>query len=304
MKYTKPPLSFEDQAEKLMNRGLVADKNELIHRLQSVNYYRLSAYLYPYRNHDDTYKAGTSLEKIWMHYTFDRQLRLIVMDAIERVEVAVRTQLIYHFVHRYGPFGYINNANLPVLSTDRFSHWLIELNEECKRSKETFIGHFNRKYGDTHPQLPLWMAAEIMSFGKTLTLFNGVDDEIRRSIARAYGIEDRILKSWLGSINTVRNICAHHGRLWNRELGFKPFIPKARKYPNWHVPVVIPNNRVFTILTIMRYLLRYVAPTTHWSDRLIALLKRYPSISLRSMGFPPDWEKSPLWSDNEGKKET
>ena len=112
MRYTKPPLSFEEQADKLIRRGLVADKKELISRLQHVNYYRLSAYLYPYRNHDDdSYHPDTTLEKVWKHYTFDRQLRLIVMDAIERVEVAVRTQLVYHFVHQFGPFGYTEKSN-------------------------------------------------------------------------------------------------------------------------------------------------------------------------------------------------
>ena len=101
MEYTKPPLTFEEQARKLISRGLVADKDELIQRLKCVNYYRLSAYLYPYRKPDDTYKDKTSLQIVWRHYTFDRQLRVLVMDAVERVEVAMRTQLVYLFAQRF-----------------------------------------------------------------------------------------------------------------------------------------------------------------------------------------------------------
>jgi abortive infection bacteriophage resistance protein len=103
MRYSKPPLSYKQQAELLLSRGLIADKNELINRLENVNYYRLSAYLYPFRNSDDTFKQETTLAEVWRRYTFDRQLRLSVMDAIERIEVAMRTKVTNAFVLRYGP---------------------------------------------------------------------------------------------------------------------------------------------------------------------------------------------------------
>lgn len=297
MEYTKPPLTFERQAQKLIERGLIANADELIKRLCAVNYYRFSAYLYPFRNPDpdDTYKPGTTLDMVWKHYTFDRQLRVLVMDAVERVEVAVRTQLVYHFSHHYGPFGYANRVNFPKLDQDRFSLWLHEMDSESSRSRETFIEHFKDKYGDMHNRLPIWMLAEIMSFGKMLTLFNGVDDDMRRTIAREYGIEDRLLQSWLGALNVVRNICAHHGRLWNRELGYKIFIPRKQKYPQWHAPVEIGNDRMFAVLTVLRFLLRYVAPTSQWAERLKELFRKYPDVPIRWMGFPDHWEKSPLW---------
>lgn len=295
MKYTKPPLTFDDHANLLISRGLKCDKQELISRLQSVNYYRLSAYLYPFRKPDDSFRENTTFDLVWKHYVFDRQLRILVMDAIERIEVAVRTKLAYHFSHKFSAFGYTDKLNLPKIAPDKFDQWIEELDTETKRAKEAFIDHFFSKYGDSHKQLPLWMVVEIMSFGKTLTFFNGVEDGIRRTIAREFGVEDMILQSWLGALNVVRNICAHHGRLWNRELGFKPYIPKAQKYPEWHIPITIPNNRVFGILSILKYMLDYSAPSSNWEERLHNLLKRYPEISIKSMGFPVDWEKSPVW---------
>jgi abortive infection bacteriophage resistance protein len=296
MQYDKPPLTFEEQADLILSRGLKADRNLLLHRLKNVNYYRLSAYLYPFRlTGSDQFQEKATLDLIWKYYTFDRQLRLIVIDAIERVEVAVRTQLIYQVAHRHGAFGFTDKKNLPHLDEERFQRWLGDMREETTRSRETFIDHFNDKYGDCHKLPPLWMLGEVMSFGKMLTLFNGVEDELRRIIARQYGVEDKILQSWLGALNVVRNICAHHGRLWNRELGFKPFIPRLQKYPQWHKPVVITNNRLFGILTILEYMRKRTAPTSGWQGRLKALFVKYPEIPLQCMGFPENWEESQIW---------
>jgi abortive infection bacteriophage resistance protein len=294
--YTKPPLTFEEQADLIISRGLKADRDRLIRRLKNVNYYRLSAYLYPFRiTGSDNFQEKTTLDLVWKYYTFDRQLRLIVMDAIERVEISVRTQLIYNFAHRHGTFGFTDAKNLPLLDEVRFQKWLEDMREETKRSHETFLDHFKDKYGDHHKLPPLWMLGEVMSFGKMLTLFNGVDDELRRIIARQYGLEDKVLQSWLGALNVVRNICAHHGRLWNRELGFKPMIPRPNKYPQWQNPVKIPNNRLFGILTILEYMRKRTASTSHWCERLKALFACYPEIPLKCMGFPANWEESPIW---------
>jgi abortive infection bacteriophage resistance protein len=295
MEYTKPPLSFEEQADRLLSRGLVADKDELITRLKSVNYYRLSAYLYPYRNTDDSFKENTSLHIVWKHYTFDRQLRLLVMDAVERVEVAVRTQMVYHFAHLYGAFGYLDHTNLPNMDNENFTQWIDDLYNETRRSKERFVEHFKNKYGDLHDRLPIWMLAEIMSFGRMLTMFNGIDSRLKRTIAQEYKIQDDILQNWLGALNVIRNICAHHGRLWNRELAYKFYIPRINKAPEWHVPVKVGNNRIFTALTVLRYLLRYIAPSSGWQMRMYSLLRAYPEVSVSSMGFPDGWEESPLW---------
>ena len=296
MKYRKPPLTFEQQADLLLSRGLQADKAVLITRLQAVNYYRLSAYLYPFRQKaSDQFRDNTTLDLVWRHYTFDRQLRILVIDAIERIEVAVRTQLVYHFAHCRGAFGYLDRTFFPKLGHDRYQNWIEDMKDEVKRGRETFIQHFEAKYGDCHGLPPLWMMCEVMSFGKMLTLFNGVDDGIRRKIAREYGVEDKILQSWLGALNVIRNICAHHGRLWNRELGFKPYIPQSRKHPQWHDPVSVTNNRLFAVLTILKYLLVKVAPTSRWDNRFRDLLKCYPQIRLSAMGFPDKWESHVIW---------
>jgi abortive infection bacteriophage resistance protein len=297
MKYIKPHLTFEDQARRLISRGLVADEDILVSRLETVSYYRLSAYLYPYRNSgEDTFLPGTTLDTVWYHYTFDRQLRLHMMDAIERVEVAMRTQLVYHFSQTFGAFGYRDIRNLPAINQGHYHSWVEDLRKEVGRSRETFIDHFQHKYGDEHDMPPIWMLAEIMSFGHMVTFFNGASDSIRQQIADQYGIPREVLSSWLLSINYVRNICAHHGRLWNRELGIKPAIPRINKHPQWHSPCRTPNERIFSILTILRFLLERIAPSSQWSHRLETLFALYPDIPKSHMGFPKSWEYHAIWS--------
>ena len=81
MRYTKPPLTFEQQADQLLTRGLVTEREILIARLSEVNYYRLSGYWYPFRKPDaDAFEPDTTLDLIWDRYVFDRQLRVLVMD--------------------------------------------------------------------------------------------------------------------------------------------------------------------------------------------------------------------------------
>jgi len=240
MKYDKVPLSFEEQAALLMSRGLIADPALLVNRLKNVNYYRFTGYLHPFRlDNSDNYKPNTTLERVWRLYAFDRRLRLIIMDAIERIEISVRTQLIYELSHATGAFGYTTSTGLPKLNTVDYQKWWKSVSDEIGRSKEIFVEHFLKKYGDYHQTLPLWMTGEIMSFGCMLTMYRGVSPGIKRNIARHYNIPDEVLTSWLQVFNVARNICAHHGRLWNREFGYKPKLPGENKYPQWHVPVPV-----------------------------------------------------------------
>jgi abortive infection bacteriophage resistance protein len=294
VEYTKPPLTFEEQADLLLQRGLIADRSTLLARLRSVSYYRLSGYTFPFREGGDTFRSGTTLGEVWTRYTFDRRLRLVVMDAIERVEICVRTELVYCLAHEQGGFGYLSADNLPGITKEAHTRFLDELRKEYTRSGETFIKHFRNAYGQAHELPPYWMITELMTFGTLLTLFRGSPNAVKRRIAARFGVADKVLESWLGALNVVMNICAHLARLWNRELGFRPMIPK--KDPRWHRPVEIPDDRIFGILTVLKYLLDDIAPQSGWTARLAALQESYPSVPMRSMGYPEQWESSPVWT--------
>ena len=282
----------------------MADRSTLIDRLEAVNYYRLSAYWYTFRDPqaaNDQLLPGTTLDTVWSRYVFDRQLRLLVMDAIERVEIAIRTQIVTRHVLAHGPFDYLDRAHLPGLNVDDHRKLLDKIRTEARLSQEEFVKHYFTTY-TSETDLPLWMAAELMTFGSMLTLFKGLTTRLKKDVALHYGLSVPVLGSWLKALNVARNICAHHARLWNRTLGVKPMLPESSASPDWYAPVPIPNDKVFGLLTVLHFLLQKVAPQSHWRDRLTALFAKYPAIPLHFMGFPSNWTESPLWmtASNDG----
>lgn len=304
MQYTKPALTHEQQVELLRQRGMEGDPAVMLARLRVVNYYRLSGYWHPFRKRDpaqrglrqDSFLPGTSSEQVWRRYVFDRRLRLLVLDAIERVEVAVRSRLAYEHAHRCGdPFACATTPTaMPGLTRDYREIFLKKTAEQTDRRDEEFVAHFYDRYGSDHKHLPVWMAVELMPFGTTLTFYRGCEREVQRRVATALGVHHTVFFSWLLALNTVRNICAHHGRLWNRVLGTPPKLPE--RDAAWCTPAPWANDRVFCILTICRYCLKIVAPQSHWRERLNALLAEFPDVPQASMGFPTDWQKCPIWT--------
>jgi len=298
VKYTKPPLTFEEQADLLLSRGMDGDRSLMIDRLGAVNYYRLSGYWHIFRmGTSHQFRPNTTFDFVWQLYIFDRRLRLLVMDAIERIEVTARTQLAYHHSHlARSPFGYADDpVFLPQLPPIERARFVRDIEEETAYSKETFVEHFRTKYGDNHKHMPIWVACEIMSFGCVLTFYNGSHPDIKKQVAAPFGVHDVVFSSWLSTLNTIRNICAHHGRLWNRVLGIKPKIPEKNKHPQWHEPVEITNDRIFGILTICKFCLDRIAPQSHWPGRLQALLDEFPKVPRSSMGIPANWRECPIW---------
>lgn len=303
--YTKPWLSFEQQADLLINkRGLVAGRDNLIKHLADIGYYRLSGYWYIFKRQpkvdkngtqDERFIEGTSFDQIWRLYIFDRRFRLVVLDAIERVEVYFRTQLAYELARETGAFGFLDANNLPRLKQGEYGKFIARCKDELRRSREPFALHFKEAYSDEHALPPYWILVNLMDFGTMLRLFNGAPAEIRNKLANDLGVSSRVLESWLVTINTVRNICAHHGRLWNRGIGTRPIIPKRSKRPEWHEPFSVRSDNMFGILTILSYLLEHIAPETSWRERLFKLLDRLSVGELRRMGFTKGWQECPLW---------
>ena len=296
-RYGKPPLSVEDQLKLLESRGMrIADPTFAAHALSTVSYYRLSAYSYPFRSRPDDgrFRGGTTFEEVWRYYRFDRRLKNVVLDGIERVEIATRTKIVNRFTGLYGPFGYRETANFAApIDNVRFSKTLTLIDEETVRSNEEFVAPFRKTY-DTSDGMPLWMAAELMTFGNMLTFFRMLKMKDKKAIAHEFGTNADTFETWLKSLNFVRNVCAHHGRLWNRHLAIAPGIPiKDGKWHEKRYPVV--PSRIYSVLCILKQLMDVIAPQSGWKDRLFALLAEFPDIHRLSMAMPSGFEHSALW---------
>lgn len=298
MKYAKPALTVDQQLEQLIRRGMViTDPDAARHHLLHINYYRLRAYWLPDEIPSATpgehaFKPGTRFETILDLYSFDRKLRLLVMDAIERVEVSLRTRWAYVLSLRHGAHGYL----APALFRKQAEHekCLRKLREELERSHETFVLHYRRTY--TEPELPpFWGICEVLTFGQLSLWFqNLASGDDRAEIARPYGVDEQILKSFAHHLTYVRNVCAHHSRLWNREMTIGMKIP-AR--PEWLGAAFneIKPKRLYNTLVMLAYMLDIISPHSHWRTNLRDLLDQHPDVNLAVMGFPEDWRLSPLW---------
>ncbi len=302
--YNKPALTFEDQLKKLESKGMViANKETALIQLSSISYYRLSGYWYPFRKRDakgsvtGQFEAGATFEQVLKLYEFDRQLRSLVLDAIEPVEVAIRTQITYHMAHTYGAFAHSDSHNFH----PKFDHanWLRKLEGETTRSSDEFIRHFNEKYNG-FPTIPVWMLTEVMSLGALSFFYKGLHNnqkagvEDKKAVAQHFNVHHKRLGNWLHTLTYVRNICAHHSRLWNRELAIRP---DQSKSDDWLPPTTPRNDRVFYILLMLRHLLRATGNSDTWAAEITNLLDNF-AITQRwraAMGMPEEWKEHPVW---------
>lgn len=297
MQFKKPPTTIAQQIDILKERGLLfKDENKASHYLSNISYYRLRAYTFPFQDElssDHAFKGEVFFEDILSVYVFDRKLRLFVFNAIEKIEIAIRTKIIYHFSLTHGSHWH-ENASL-YLNNSRFIKDLDDLYKEIDRSAETFIKHYTQKY--TSPDYPAsWMSLEVASIGLLSKLFCNLRNcPEKKAICHDLGLKHySILESWLHSICHIRNICAHHGRLWNRRFTAHPELPKNPINP-FLSNNNINRNKLYAILSCMTYLLDNISPQNNFNANLKTLIESCDLITIKEMGFPKGWEKEVIW---------
>ena len=315
--FNKPPLTYEKQVELLISRGLiVTDRKRAERHLANISYYRLSAYMLPYKKKEngiiiDAFKEGTTWDDIYDLYVFDRKLRLLVFDAIERLEVAIRTQIIYQLSHKYGSH-WQDNAHIFMpsrevtlrdgrkITIDVYREIQSHIKEQLHSNRaEVFIQHYHNKY-DTPENPPSWMSVEIMYFNHLSKICTGLKNRADIvGIASYFALPPKTFCSWLHTMNYVRNICAHHSRLWNRDLNIVPEKLSFSKRLVWiNTPDTAKRSKNYYFFCMINYMLQVANPTSQFKTKLKELLEEYKNvISLDSMGFPQGWEEEKMWED-------
>ena len=296
MKYNKLPISIPDQISKLKQRGLsFADEKKAAHYLSNISFYRLRAYTYPFQDNADLnhpFIKKVSFEEIIGLYVFVRQLRLLLFNAIEKIEIAFRTQIIYHYAMQHGSHWHLNNdlynnANL-------FKDHICSLQKEIGRSKETFITHYKNTYTDPK-EPPAWMSLEVTSMGLLSKIFSNLkDDACKNAVTKHFGLKDiDTLENWLRCFSLIRNVCAHHSRVWNRRM-------TQLKIPKKPINIFIDNKnvlpyKVYIYICCMQYILNTISPEHHFKNNLLDLMKNCPLLQEKEMGFPNNWQQDKFW---------
>jgi len=292
--YTKQIQTFADQIKLLKQRGMTfINEVDAEAWLKRVSYYRMSGYWYSFLADKERhiFKFGTTFDQVTTLYEFDGNLRRLVMSYIERVEVAVRTQMTYILSLASGGFWFENPALFS--NTTLHTKSLQSISDEYNRSDEQFVKSFKRKYIDTFP--PSWITMEITTFGTMSILYQHLKPGLpKRDVAAVFGVSDTVFASWLHTLVYVRNLCAHHSRLWNRTLGVRPLMPRRPRHQFVSLP---PNgtHHLYFVLAIIRYLLNSIDPQNTFVADLKNLLSKFPSVNPAAMGFPQGWNNEPVW---------
>jgi abortive infection bacteriophage resistance protein len=309
--YNKTPLSFQEQISLLKSRGLIIDDDaKAISYLQEISYYRLSAYFLPYQASKDTFENKINFEQIIKTYSFDRELRLLVFDCIERIEVSIRTQFIYQMAVFHNDSHWQDNQNhfitpyynkIGNLVNPYADFQTIISKAKTARTPETYIKHYITNY--TKPaNPPSWMCFELLTIGELSHIYRGLKNNAdKKRIADFFDVHPTVFTSWLHTLTYVRNICAHHSRLWNRDLAIEPeklLKPKGK----WIAKPFENNKRVFYFLCVLRYMLLRANPGNSMKQKVENLFDKYPTIPIKYLGIPSDgkgnllnWQNEPIW---------
>ncbi|UFS57597.1 Abi family protein [Subtercola endophyticus] len=329
--YAKPFKSVTEQVALMRARGMViVDDKWAEDLLQKVGYYRLSGYSYPFRKFDESapadppkrlseFESGTNLTTVADIYEFDRQLRIRLFDAIEMFEIAFRFK-VGHLLGKIGAFAHRDPTNFDAdftkprssamnapdettvsFTESHYEEWLRDLNKQENRSQEAFVAHFRSKYGE---ELPVWAATEVMSFGTVIRLYDGLMQRDRRTIAAQFDVLDHVpdgdiatFSSWLNHIRYIRNTCAHHSRLWNRNfdviIAESPAIEELA-----HLRADELRRHLYGTLSILGFLLARTHPKSDWRLHTALFIKSWAGRidqPLSVMGFPSHWDRERLW---------
>lgn len=262
--------------------------------LKHIGYYRFSAYLYPLLQmpkEKQTFKSDATFDKALDMYRFDRHLRLLMFNQLEKIEVAVRSAIV-NITSK--------DTNNPFWMTDPscfydssvFAKTLQLVNNELSKSREDFIEHFRNTYSDPMP--PAWMLAEILPLGVLTKIYGNIkSNQIRKEIAREFSLTIPVFKSWMTIITVTRNNCCHHARVWNRTFALRSLSMRRMSLPWISSPV--NQQKVFFSLCVIKYFLNIISPKNDMTSKLVKLLSDYPNIDINAMGFVANWEQEPLW---------
>lgn len=281
----KEPKTFDEQIELICSKGfIIEDTNACKEFLKSANYYRLSAYMLPFKEsasgHNDKYKKGVSFLKIRRIYEFDAAMRNLLYGIIEDIELYTKTQLAYYHGHKYGPDGYKKSECFSAKhKSEKFSE---RINECVQDNKRTLVVKHHQQY--YQGEFPIWVIIEFFSIGMLSYFYADLETSDRKAVAKeSFTTRADLLESWLRCITDLRNKCAHYSRLYYWQFKALPKMP--------YDLVLSDKTRLFAQLLVLKFM---YYDNQKW-DKIILprfwlLLDEFAEyIELKHIGFPANW---------------
>ncbi|WP_290371762.1 Abi family protein [uncultured Parasutterella sp.] len=305
--FNKPHTTFAQQVDRLVQRGLIVkDIEKAKKQLEIIGYYRLSSYFFflEEKNNDNSrshkFKKDATFDDAIRLYVFDQKLRLLVMEAIERIEVALRSSWAHKMSECYGSHPHMDWTLFNDFNEYQESLNLLSRDVSPSRTLSTEIKHYFNNYA-IPPLPPIWMVTSSMNFGELIRwIKNTKSSPVKLYVAKSVGIPNiDLFKGVMRNFQTLRNICAHHNRLWDRRFNTKlPLIGK-------HLisPMVISqnnkteaDNRVYNELLILSHIMLKLSPSSTWTKRIKELVaESLKDNEQAEIGFPRNWKNEKLW---------
>lgn len=287
--YTKPAKSPADLVQQLKQRGLIiADETRAERYIDNIGYYRLSAYMYPFLSAPKTahqFKTGVTFDRVLRLYRFDKKLRILLFNEIEKIEVAFRAAVVNTITDRTGDIFWMTNPAYVNSSTSSL------IQREYSHSTEDFIEHFKRTYSDPYP--PAWILSEILPFGNITWIFRNLSNSNKKAVAKKFYLHAPVLESWMNIVTLTRNSCCHHARVWNKVNSIIPNDMSGMTRP-W-ITTSTDKRKTYYNICIIKYFLDIISPNNDFKKKLLTLFLAFPEIDLNAMGFNANWETEPLW---------
>ena len=279
----KTPTTFQQQVALLQSRQIIiSDTQACCDFLERVNYYRLSGYIFPFRDPaTGICNPPIAFERISEIYDFDTGLRGLIVSAIEDIEIYVRTQLSYEHAHRYGADGYTRAGSF----NQRHNHQVFQtLIAQCinDNSNSPVVRHHINVYGG---QFPIWVIVDYFTLGMLSHFYTDMTNRDKSFISsKMYSVPYQLLTGWLRCLTDLRNRCAHYSRLYNWSFPAMPGIPRGDSF--------VADHTLFSQLYMLKLMYPYPSRwNTAFVKPLTTMMNRYgKSIDKKHIGFPHNWK--------------
>lgn len=279
--YTKPHATPDQRVAHLRARGLVIPRPTVAARkIEVIGYERLRIYFLARRQLNvpgRPFVPGTSYHDIIALYEGDALLRDVCFAAVGQFEILLRNSISEAVSQAYDSHSYLNSAAFK----DPASHIsaIRSLSDVYEKSHDARAKHYRNTYGD--PYLPaIWTLKEFLTFGRSSNLYRCLSGTLRTTVAADFGVpSDEVFESWVTCMVDVRNICAHHDRLFNRKLQKQPKTLTSASIPT------APKPKLKAILECLDYVMTARGAPVDIVARVGRIIAAYPQMQPAEAGY-------------------
>lgn len=319
--YSDPGLSIEDQISLFVSRKLVITELDVFRAfLSNVSFQRLKIYASSLAKNPNTYEfTGEATDKELISiYQFDQGLQKLLFEIISQIEIAVKTKLVNKLAVVHGPFWFMNQSlfenriekiavnfihadgheELRTIEVPFISHLRNKITSNCSVDSEEL--HVRKYYSQwDSPEIPpAWIVFEELTFGTISKTYSALKTaEIKKEIAREFGMVDALFEEMLKSMVYVRNLCAHHKFIWRRSLTIRPTLPRRKSNIVLHNVDAVDVRKIYVFLSLLIHICIQSGTVPDIRNRLLNFLSQTTKERLKEMGFPENWNDEQIWKN-------